>query len=109
MQAAIAGRGAGIAAPEQTMRRVDRHEQMGAARDALGRPQEQEPPGAQGERELPDNPLLGLENVVLTPHVSWYTADTMRRYLAEGVDNCVRLRDGRELRHVVNDVVNGRF
>ena len=30
-----------------------------------------------------DNPLLGLANVVLTPHVAWYTADTMRRYLAE--------------------------
>ena len=33
-----------------------------------------------------DNPLLGLDNVVLTPHVTWYTADTMRRYLVEAVD-----------------------
>ena len=49
-----------------------------------------------------DNPLLGLENVVLTPHVSWYTADTMRRYLAAAVDNCRRLRDGQPLTHVVN-------
>ncbi|WP_207543284.1 2-hydroxyacid dehydrogenase [Mycolicibacter heraklionensis] len=49
-----------------------------------------------------DNPLLGLENVVLTPHVSWYTADTMRRYLAAAVDNCRRLRDGQSLTHVVN-------
>jgi phosphoglycerate dehydrogenase-like enzyme len=49
-----------------------------------------------------DNPLLTLDNVVLTPHVSWYTADTMRRYLAEAVDNCRRLRDGRELANVVN-------
>jgi len=40
--------------------------------------------------------------VVVTPHVTWYTADTMLRYLAEGVDNCARLRDGRELAHVVN-------
>jgi phosphoglycerate dehydrogenase-like enzyme len=50
----------------------------------------------------PDNPLLSLPNVVLTPHVTWYTADTMRRYLAEAVDNCRRLRDGRDLRNVVN-------
>jgi phosphoglycerate dehydrogenase-like enzyme len=50
----------------------------------------------------PDNPLLALDNVVLTPHVTWYTADTMRRYLAEAVDNCERLRDGRELANVVN-------
>ena len=48
------------------------------------------------------NPLLSLDNVVLTPHVTWYTADTMRRYLAEAVDNCRRIRDGRDLRNVVN-------
>jgi phosphoglycerate dehydrogenase-like enzyme len=49
-----------------------------------------------------DNPLLRLDNVVLTPHVTWYTVDTMRRYLAEAVDNCRRIRDGRDLRNVVN-------
>jgi phosphoglycerate dehydrogenase-like enzyme len=49
-----------------------------------------------------DNPLLTLDNVVVTPHVTWYTADTMRRYLTMAVDNCVRLRDGDELAHVVN-------
>ena len=52
-----------------------------------------------------DSPLLGLDNVVLTPHVTWYTADTMRRYLTHGVDNCERLRDGRELANVVNGIV----
>jgi phosphoglycerate dehydrogenase-like enzyme len=50
----------------------------------------------------PDNPLLGLDNVVLTPHVTWYTVDTMRRYLVEAVANCRRLRDGEQLAHVVN-------
>jgi phosphoglycerate dehydrogenase-like enzyme len=54
------------------------------------------------EPVAPDNPLLGLDNVVLTPHVSWYTADTMRRYLVEAVANCRRLRDGQQLAHVVN-------
>ena len=49
-----------------------------------------------------DNPLLGLDNVVLTPHVTWYTVDTMHRYLAEAVDNCRRIRDGQDLRNVVN-------
>ncbi|XJF15967.1 2-hydroxyacid dehydrogenase [Mycobacterium sp. AMU20-3851] len=49
-----------------------------------------------------DNPLLGLDNVVLTPHVTWYTADTMRRYLGIAVDNCRRMRDGEPLAHVVN-------
>jgi phosphoglycerate dehydrogenase-like enzyme len=51
-----------------------------------------------------DNPLLTLSNVVLTPHVTWYTADTMRRYLEFAVDNCERLRDGRDLVNVVNQV-----
>jgi phosphoglycerate dehydrogenase-like enzyme len=49
-----------------------------------------------------DNPLLRLDNVVLTPHVTWYTADTMRRYLDEAVANCRRLRDGVRLANVVN-------
>jgi lactate dehydrogenase-like 2-hydroxyacid dehydrogenase len=44
----------------------------------------------------------GLDNVVLTPHVTWYTVHTVRRYLAEAVDNCRCLRDGRDLRNVVN-------
>ena len=54
------------------------------------------------EPVTPDNPLLGLDNVVLTPHVSWYTADTMRRYLTEAVANCRRLRDGQPLTNLVN-------
>ena len=49
-----------------------------------------------------DNPLLRLDNVVVTPHVVWYTQDTMRRYLAEAIDNCRRLRDGQDLVNVVN-------
>jgi phosphoglycerate dehydrogenase-like enzyme len=52
-----------------------------------------------------DNPLLALDNVVLTPHVTWYTLDTMRRYLRHAVANCERLRDGRELANVVNGIV----
>jgi phosphoglycerate dehydrogenase-like enzyme len=62
------------------------------------------------EPVAPDSPLLGLDNLVLTPHVTWYTADTMRRYLTEAVANCRRLRDGLgvppacggPLAHVVN-------
>ena len=49
-----------------------------------------------------DNPLLQLDNVVLTPHVTWVTRDTMRRYLLEAVDNCRRLHEGQDLTNVVN-------
>ena len=52
-----------------------------------------------------DNPLLTLPNVVMTPHVAWYTADTMRRYLSEAVANCRRIRDSRDLADVVNGIV----
>lgn len=48
------------------------------------------------------NPLLELENAVVTPHVVWYTQDTMRRYLTEAIDNCRRLRDEQDLVNVVN-------
>ena len=50
----------------------------------------------------PGNPLLALDNVVVTPHVVWYTRDTMRRYLRQAIDNCRRLRDGVDLVNVVN-------
>jgi phosphoglycerate dehydrogenase-like enzyme len=53
----------------------------------------------------PDNPLLSMDNVVLTPHVTWYTVDTMRRWLTQALDNpanCRRLRDGKQLAYVVN-------
>ncbi|TGD89420.1 hydroxyacid dehydrogenase [Mycolicibacterium sp. CH28] len=50
----------------------------------------------------PDNPLLRLDNIVVTPHVTWFTVDTMRRYLIEAIDNCRHLHDGRDLVNVVN-------
>ena len=38
---------------------------------------------------------------MLTPHVTWYTVDTMRRYLEHAVD-CRGIAEGRELANVVN-------
>lgn len=49
----------------------------------------------------PDNPLLALDNVVLTPHVAWLTPETLDRSLAVAVENMRRLRDGRDLLHRV--------
>ena len=49
-----------------------------------------------------DNPLLALDNVLLMPHVSFYTADTVTRYLTMAVRNCRRLREGKWLYSVVN-------
>lgn len=58
------------------------------------------------EPVAPDNPLFELDNAVLTPHVTWYTADTMRRYMIEAVQNCRRLRDGEPLAQLVTPMVS---
>lgn len=50
-----------------------------------------------------DNPLLALDNVLLTPHVSYYTADTVTRYLVSAIRNCRRLHDGKAPYSVVNE------
>ncbi|NOZ32645.1 MAG: hydroxyacid dehydrogenase [Alphaproteobacteria bacterium] len=41
-----------------------------------------------------DNKLLGLENVIVTPHVSWLTPETLARSLHVAFENCRRVRDG---------------
>ncbi len=47
------------------------------------------------------NPLLALDNVVLTPHVAWLTMETIDRSLLVALDNCRRLAEGRPLRFQV--------
>jgi phosphoglycerate dehydrogenase-like enzyme len=49
-----------------------------------------------------DNPLLALDNVIVSPHTAWLTADTMTRYLTAAIRNCRRLADGKEPFSVVN-------
>jgi phosphoglycerate dehydrogenase-like enzyme len=55
----------------------------------------------ESEPIAPSSKLLGCENVVMTPHVAWLTAETMRRSLDVAFDNCARLRDGRPILHLV--------
>lgn len=53
------------------------------------------------EPPAPDNPLLALPNVVVTPHVSWLTGETFARSLSLATENCRRLAAGEELLHRV--------
>ena len=49
----------------------------------------------------PAHPLFGMPNVVVTPHVAWFTAETLHRSLGVFAENCRRLRDGEPLLHRV--------
>ena len=48
-----------------------------------------------------ESPLLGLDNVVVTPHVAWLTRETLERSLAVAAENCRRLGAGEALLHRV--------
>ena len=48
-----------------------------------------------------DNPLLALDNVVLSPHIAWLTPETLARSLTIAVENTRRIRDGEALLHRV--------
>ena len=53
------------------------------------------------EPVAPDNPLLGLANAVLMPHVAWLTPETLDRSLAIIAENIRRLDAGEPLLHQV--------
>jgi phosphoglycerate dehydrogenase-like enzyme len=38
-----------------------------------------------------DNPLFGLDTVVVAPHQAWLTPETLSRSLAAAKENCRRL------------------
>lgn len=59
------------------------------------------------EEPLPgEHPLLGLDNVVLTPHVGFYTREATARMLRMALDNVLAFLQGRP-QHVVNQEVLG--
>lgn len=48
-----------------------------------------------------ENPLFGMDNVVVAPHVAWLTPETLARSIHVAMDNCARLRSGEALIHRV--------
>ena len=48
-----------------------------------------------------DDPLLKLQNVVVTPHLDWLTTETLERSLSVIFENCRRLRTAEPLLHRV--------
>ena len=54
------------------------------------------------EEPLPrGNPLLGLSNAVIAPHIAWLTPETLVRSLTVAQENCRRLAAGEALLHQV--------
>ena len=49
----------------------------------------------------PQNPLLSLENVVVTPHVAWLTNETLSRCVDVAVRNSVAIMHRKDLAHRV--------
>jgi phosphoglycerate dehydrogenase-like enzyme len=45
-----------------------------------------------------DNPLLDLDNVVVSPHVAWLTNETWGRSISVAVENCLAIAEGTPLR-----------
>ena len=48
------------------------------------------------------NPLLELENVVLTPHIAWYTQEAVQRLETIAVERAIELLQGKIPKTVVN-------
>lgn len=66
----------------------------GAGLDVL----EKEPPE-------PDNPLLRCPTVIVTPHVAWYSQDSLERLKSQGMAEVVRVLNGKRPRYIVNPEV----
>ena len=61
------------------------------------------------EEPLPrGNPLLGLPNAVLAPHIAWLTPETLARSLSVAHENCRRLVAGEALQVRFDDLAQPR-
>ncbi len=56
----------------------------------------------------PDNPLLAMENVIITPHALCWTDECFHDIAATGLQSIVDVAQGRRPRHVVNPEVYAR-
>jgi len=61
------------------------------------------------EEPLPvDHPLLGLDNVLLTPHLGYSTAATLKQFYCASVENVQAWLDGSPINVVNEDVMDHR-
>jgi D-3-phosphoglycerate dehydrogenase len=73
---------------------LERRRISGAGLDVVAR----EPAGR-------DNPFLACGNAVVTPHVAWYSEESLGKAMVMGMDEVVSVLGGRRPRYVVNPQV----
>jgi phosphoglycerate dehydrogenase-like enzyme len=49
----------------------------------------------------PADPLIGLPNLVLAPHIAWLSTGTFARSFSIAAENCLRLKRGEAFLHRV--------
>ena len=49
-----------------------------------------------------DNPLPHLQNIILTPHIAWYSEESFENSMAQGMDEIIRVLSGHRPRFIVN-------
>ncbi len=61
------------------------------------------------EKEPPakDSPLLALDNVIVTPHIAWYSEESFERDMVQGMDELISVLDGHRPRYIVNPEIFG--
>jgi D-3-phosphoglycerate dehydrogenase len=60
------------------------------------------------EPAAPDNPLIGLDNVILTPHAAGYSDEAVRDGYRQGARDMVRILTGRWPSNLCNPEVRGK-
>ncbi len=55
-----------------------------------------------------DEPLLAMENAVITPHIAWYSEESHIQNMELGMDELVRVLQGKRPRHIVNPQIYSR-
>ena len=56
------------------------------------------------EKEPPDrdNPILNCKNIIVTPHVAWYTESSIEKLKIQGMEEVIRVLNGKRPWYIVN-------
>jgi D-3-phosphoglycerate dehydrogenase len=56
-----------------------------------------------------ENRLLKCDNLVVTPHIAWYSEESLARVKVQGMDEVVGVLSGKRPRYIVNPEIFGRL